>query len=98
MLTTEAGLNDGVALPFLLLGIAVVRGDLLVWGVAVGGGAGAVLGRLVAVGASALREREFLAADFDRWVGLAAGFIVFGAAEARGALGFVAARCTTAPR
>jgi NhaP-type Na+/H+ or K+/H+ antiporter len=33
-LTTEGGLNDGVALPFVFLGIAVARGDSLVYGAA----------------------------------------------------------------
>ncbi|HET7043521.1 MAG TPA: cation:proton antiporter [Gaiellaceae bacterium] len=99
VLTTEAGMNDGAGLPFLLLGVAVARGDSLwawagthlVYSVVVGAVVGAATGRLLAFAASWLREREFLSADFDRWVGLAAAFAVYGLAEAIGSLGFVAA-------
>jgi NhaP-type Na+/H+ or K+/H+ antiporter len=98
VLTSEAGFNDGLALPFLLLGIAVAAdrslwrwaGVDLAYGVGVALVLGALLGRAIAVGASHLREREWLSGDFDRWVGLASAFLVFGAAEAVGALGFVA--------
>jgi NhaP-type Na+/H+ or K+/H+ antiporter len=98
-LTAEAGLNDGLALPFLLLGIAVARGDSLwswggtrlVYGIVAGVAVGAVLGRLLALAAGTLRERGFLSRDFDRWIGLASAFVVYGAAEAAGTLGFVAA-------
>jgi NhaP-type Na+/H+ or K+/H+ antiporter len=99
VLTTEAGLNDGMAMPFLLLGIALARGDSLwgwagtrlVYGVVVGVVVGAVLGRVLAVVSAKLREHELLSADFDRWIGLASAFIVYGAATAVGAFGFVAA-------
>jgi NhaP-type Na+/H+ or K+/H+ antiporter len=99
VLTTEGGLNDGAGLPFLLLGVAVARGDSLwawagtrlVYGVVVGLVVGGVLGRLIVVAATRLRGREFLSDEFDRWVGLAAAFVVYGAAEALGGLGFVAA-------
>ena len=99
VLTTEGGLNDGAGLPFLLLGVAVARGDSLwawagtrlVYGVVVGLVVGVLLGRAVAVAATRLRGRGFLSDDFDRWVGLAAAFLVYGVAEALGALGFVAA-------
>lgn len=99
VLTTEAGLNDGVAMPFLLLGIAVARheslwrwaGTRLVYGLVVAVLVGAVLGRLLACAASRLRENELLSADFDRWIGFASAFVVYGAAAALGAFGFVAA-------
>jgi sodium/hydrogen antiporter len=99
VLTTEGGLNDGVALPFVILGAAVARGDSLwawagahlVYGIVGGLVVGALLGRLIVLTATELRERNFLSDEFDRWVGLAAAFIVYGAAEALGALGFVAA-------
>jgi NhaP-type Na+/H+ or K+/H+ antiporter len=99
VLTTEGGLNDGAVLPFLFLGVAVARGDSLwawagthlVYGIVAGLGVGAALGRLIVLVASRLRERGFLSDDFDRWVGLAAAFVVYGAAEALGAIGFVAA-------
>jgi NhaP-type Na+/H+ or K+/H+ antiporter len=99
VLTSEAGLNDGAAMPFLLLGIAIAGHDSLwrwagvdvVYAVAGGIVLGAALGRGIAIVASKLREREFLADDYDRWVGLAAGLGVYGAAEAVGTLGFLAA-------
>jgi NhaP-type Na+/H+ or K+/H+ antiporter len=99
VLTTEGGLNDGAGLPFLLLGLAVARGDSLwawagtrlVYGVVAGIVVGVVLGRLIVVAATRLRGREFLSDEFDRWVGLAAAFVVYGVAEALGGLGFVAA-------
>ena len=98
-LTAEAGLNDGIGLPFLLLGVAVARGDSLwawagtslVYGLAAGIVAGALLGRLLALAATWGRDRGLLSEDFDRWVGLAAAFLVYGTAEAIGAIGFVAA-------
>jgi NhaP-type Na+/H+ or K+/H+ antiporter len=99
VLTTEGGLNDGVALPFVLLGVAVARGDSLwawagthlVYGIVVGAVVGVLLGRAIVLVASRLRERGFLSDEFDRWVGLAAAFMVYGTAEALGAIGFVAA-------
>jgi NhaP-type Na+/H+ or K+/H+ antiporter len=99
VLTTEGGLNDGIALPFVILGVAVARGDSLwawagthlVYGLVVGLVVGSALGRLLVVAAANLRERGFLSDEFDRWVGLAAAFFVYGAAEALGAIGFVAA-------
>ena len=99
VLTTEAALNDGAAMPFLLLGVAVSRHDSL-WHWAAAGVAyavlgglavGVVLGRVLAVAAKKLRATEFLAQDYDRWVGLAAGLAIFGAAESLGTLGFLAA-------
>jgi NhaP-type Na+/H+ or K+/H+ antiporter len=98
-LTTEGGLNDGVALPFVFLGIAVARGDSLwgwalthlLYGMVVAVVVGAVVGRLAVLAASELRARRFLSDEFDRWVGLAAAFLVYGAAESLGAIGFVAA-------
>ncbi len=86
-------------MPFLLLGIAVARGNSLwawagtrlVYGVVVGLVVGAVLGRLLGNASSRLREHEILSADFDRWIGFASAFVVYGAASALGAFGFVAA-------
>ncbi len=63
----------------------------LVYGVVVGVALGALLGRAIGRAASELREREFLSPLFDRWVGFASALLVFGAAEAVGAIGFVAA-------
>lgn len=99
VLTTEAALNDGAGMPFLLLGLALAgHGSLSRWGAvdlvyAVVGGivVGAVLGRAIAIGANALRAREFLSNEYDRWIGLAAALAVYGAAESLGTLGFLAA-------
>ncbi|HET8606716.1 MAG TPA: cation:proton antiporter [Gaiellaceae bacterium] len=99
VLTAEAGLNDGFTLPFLLLGFAVARheslwrwaGTRLVYGIVVALVVGAALGRLIAWIAVRLRETELFSSDYDRWIGLASAFAIYGAAEALGSFGFVAA-------
>jgi NhaP-type Na+/H+ or K+/H+ antiporter len=101
-LTSEAGLNDGVAFPFVILGtfIAAEGGTGwfsewlvadVVYAIAVGGGLGAAAGYLIAAGARWLRDRGWLLARFDSWLSLAAVLAVYGATELVGAYGFLAA-------
>jgi NhaP-type Na+/H+ or K+/H+ antiporter len=101
-LTSEAGLNDGIAFPFVLLGVFIASeggvGWLSEWlaadvlyAIAVGVGLGAAAGYLTGAGARWLRERDLLLAQFDGWLSLAAVLAVYGATELVGAYGFLAA-------
>ncbi|MQA73577.1 MAG: sodium:proton antiporter [Solirubrobacterales bacterium] len=100
--TGEAGLNDGLALPFLFLGLFMVDqggsgwfGDWLaadvlyaiVVGVAIGGVVGFGLGGL----AVRLRDRRLLAGAFDGWLAIPSVLAIYGLTEIAGAYGFVAA-------
>lgn len=100
--TAEAGFNDALAFPFLLLGFFIARHEGSDWlgewiaadvayavvvGVAIGAGAGYGLARMIVP----LRERELLAHGLDGWVGLAAVLVIYGVTEAAGAYGFLAA-------
>jgi NhaP-type Na+/H+ or K+/H+ antiporter len=101
-LTGEAGLNDGLAFPFLFLGVFVAtRGgqdwigewlaaDVLyaaVVGLAIGG----LGGYGIAAAAVWLRDRELLSAAFDGWLSIPAVLTVYGLTELVGAYGFLAA-------
>jgi len=98
-ITAEAGLNDGLAFPFVLLGLTLAEdGALLeflaadvllalVAGVAVG----AALGVAIAWSIVRLRDRELLAPALDGWVAIAGTLAIYGAAETAGGYGFVAA-------
>ena len=97
-ITAEAGLNDGLAFPFVLLGLAIagetgtvdwLLGDV-VWGLLAGGGIGAALGWGIAASIVRLRDRELLAPALDAWVAVAGTLTIYGAAESAGAYGFVA--------
>ena len=101
-ITGEAGLNDGLALPFLLLGAYVADREgtgwlaewLLadvVWAIAVGVLAGAVLGYGLGGLAVRLRDRELLDPHYDGWLAIAAVLLIYGVTEALSGLGFVAA-------
>lgn len=100
--TGEAGLNDGLAFPFLFLGIFVAAEEGTDWlaewvaadvvyaigvGAAIGGGVGYVLG----AAAAWLRERNLLADAFDGWLAIPSVLAIYALAELVGALGFVAA-------
>jgi sodium/hydrogen antiporter len=98
-ITAEAGFNDGLAFPFVLLGLVVaehsggarwVLADL-VWPIAAGGAIGAGLGYATAWSIVRLRDRELLIGAFDGWVGIAATLLIYGTAESLGAYGFLAA-------
>ena len=101
-LHTEAGINDGLAAPFLLLGLLVAKEDGTGWlgewlaldvlyaiGAAVA--IGAVSGTLIAAGMVRLRERRLLDHEFDQFAAVAAVLVVYGLTETAGAYGFVAA-------
>lgn len=101
-LTSEAGVNDGVAFPFVLLGVFIASEGGIGWlpewlaadviyAITVGVGLGAAAGYLTAGGAHWLRERDLLLAQFDGWLSLAAVLAVYGATELVGAYGFLAA-------
>ena len=100
--TGEAGLNDGLALPFLLLGAYVADregtgwlGDWLltdvVWAIAVAVVVGAAVGYGLAALAVRLRDRELLDPRLDGWLAIAAVLFIYGVTEALAGLGFVAA-------
>jgi sodium/hydrogen antiporter len=103
-LTSEAGLNDGLAFPFTLAAIAMSRlgADpsewftrwLLVdvgWRVGVGLLVGLVVGRLLGRLFFAPRTRRLRLADrAEGFVALAATFLAYGAAELAEGYGFIA--------
>lgn len=101
-LTSEAGLNDGLAFPFVYAGVFLTTSGIAVWGtrwlawelvgkvaigVVMGLAAGWVLARLTfARPARVLRYAE----TAEALVALAAVFLAYGAAEVVGGYGFVA--------
>lgn len=101
-LTGEAGLNDGLAFPFLFLGLFVAEeggsdwlgawllADVL-YAVVAGIAIGAFGGYLLAAAAVEFRKRDLLEPRLDPWMAIAAVLLVYGAAEIAGAYGFLAA-------
>jgi NhaP-type Na+/H+ or K+/H+ antiporter len=98
-LTSEAGLNDGLAFPFTNLAIAVATGGswLVGWVVedvivklAVGVLAGLVAGRCFAWLAFAGRSRQLLARSGEGFVALGATLAVYGVTELLHGYGFLA--------
>ena len=101
-ITGEAGLNDGLAYPFVLLGVILAGAEPAGWAagwlledvayrVGAGLAVGAVLGYGIAAAAVRLRDRDLLAHDFDGWLAIAAVLVIYGAAEIVSAYGFLAA-------
>jgi NhaP-type Na+/H+ or K+/H+ antiporter len=98
-ITGEAGLNDGLAFPFLLLGVAIADGDsLFEWALAdvlyasvTGLAIGAALGWGVSALVVWLRDRGLLASELDAWVAVGAVALIYGASEVVGSYGFLAA-------
>ena len=103
-ITAEAGLNDGLAFPFVILALfAYERGfndvgswwlewlaaDLL-FAVVVGLLIGWVAGRLIAGFTYHVIDREWLANPFDAFVAIGAIFAVYGATELTEGYGFLA--------
>jgi NhaP-type Na+/H+ or K+/H+ antiporter len=101
-ITAEAGLNDGLAFPFVILGLLVaahadgawvaewVLADLL-WAVVVGVGLGAAIGYGLAAAAVWLRRHDLLAPDYDGWLAIPAVLLIYGATEVANGYGFLAA-------
>lgn len=101
-LTAEAGFNDGLAFPFVFLGIFLasesgsgwvlewVLADL-VYAVVVGVAIGALAGRGIAWLVSRLHARGLLAPSLDGWLAIATVVAIYGLTEAVGAYGFLAA-------
>jgi NhaP-type Na+/H+ or K+/H+ antiporter len=100
-LTGEAGLNDGLAFPFVFLGLFVL-GDQRDWGwewltadvlyaIPVGLAIGAGGGWLMAALAVRLRARELLAPQYDGWIAIPTVLAVYGLTELAGGYGFLAA-------
>jgi sodium/hydrogen antiporter len=100
--TAEAGLNDGLAFPFVFIGAYVaaeggtewltewVVADVL-YAVLVGLAAGGAGGFAIAWSFVRLREQRLLGDAFDGWVAIAAVLCVYGLTEVAGAYGFLAA-------
>jgi sodium/hydrogen antiporter len=101
-LTSEAGFNDGLAFPFVFLGIFIVGeggsdwlsewvlADVL-YSIVVGVALGMVCGRGIDRLVSALRQRGWLMERFDAWLAIAAVLAVYGLTELAGGYGFLAA-------
>ncbi len=101
-LTSEAGLNDGLAFPFVYLGMVVAAGagaggivewvaiDVL-YAIAGGVAIGAAGGWLIAAVARRLRERDLLAVELDGWAAIGAVLAIYGVAQVAGTYGFLAA-------
>ena len=101
-LTAEAGLNDGLAFPFVLLGLFVAGeggsswlGEWLAadvaYAVLVALLVGSVAGYWIAGLFVRLRERDLLLRELDGWLAVATVLAVYGLTETAGAYGFVAA-------
>lgn len=101
-LTAEAGLNDGLAFPFVFLGAFVAAeggtGWLTEWlaadvlyAVLAGVALGAAGGYAIAASIAWLRDRRLMIQSLDGWVAVAAVLLVYGLAEVAGAYGFLAA-------
>jgi NhaP-type Na+/H+ or K+/H+ antiporter len=101
-LTGEAGLNDGTAFPFVMLGLGLLGlhelGEAglrwfavdLGWAVAVGLGVGAVLGTTVARIVVYLRRRHAAAVGVDELLLIGLIALSYGTALLAGAYGFLA--------
>lgn len=101
-ITAEAGLNDGLAFPFVILALFAAGRPGAAWlpewiladvvyavmaGIAIGAAAGWALAALIVP----LRSRRLLQPELDGWLPLACVLVVYGAAELVSAYGFLAA-------
>jgi NhaP-type Na+/H+ or K+/H+ antiporter len=103
-LGTEAALNDGLAAPFVLLGIFVagqggtewlfewVAADVL-YAILLGGVIGGVGGYLIGALAVRSRDAELLDQRLDFYVAIPTAILTYGGAELAGGYGFVAVFC-----
>jgi len=101
-LTAEAGLNDGLAFPFVFLGVYVAAEGGSAWlgewlaadvayAVLAGVAIGAAGGYAIAASIVRLRERRLMLDALDGWVAVGAVLLVYGVAEVAGSYGFLAA-------
>lgn len=100
-LTGEAGLNDGLAFPFVFLGLYLLSGEGdwgvewlaadVLYAIPVGLAIGGAGGYLIAALAVWLRQRELLLPQFDGWMAIPTVLTVYGLAELAGGYGFLAA-------
>ncbi len=101
-LTSEAGLNDGLAFPFVLAALAMAAGDGTGWvgewlagdvlyAIAGGLAIGTAVGLVAAWSVKRLRDHDLLAPAFDQYHALATVLIIYGVAEVAGTYGFLAA-------
>jgi NhaP-type Na+/H+ or K+/H+ antiporter len=98
-LTAEAGLNDGLAAPFVLAGVFVAEEQAdwglewfaadVVYAIAVGIAIGAATGTLAAWSVKRLRSRDFLDATFDGFHAIATALVTYGLVEVVAGYGFV---------
>jgi sodium/hydrogen antiporter len=104
VLTTEAGLNDGLAFPFVLLGLTIAIGGFapggwmlewlardVVYRIAIGAASGAALGWLLGKIVFAIPRDNPLARTESGVVALAGVLVCYGATELLEGYGFVAA-------
>src|SRR6187549_3527530 len=101
-LTGEAGLNDGTAFPFVLLGLGLLGlhdlgpggarwlGVDLAWSVAAGLAVGAVLGTAVGALVLYLRRHHKEAVGLDNFLALGLIGLAYGVAQLANGLGFLA--------
>ena len=103
-LTSEAGLNDGLAFPFVMLAIFGFERGFdsfdqwwwewltadLIYAVVAGLLIGALAGRAIAFLTYAVIDRGWLSNPFDTFVAIGAIFAVYGGTELVGGYGFVA--------
>ncbi|HET9286836.1 MAG TPA: cation:proton antiporter [Gaiella sp.] len=100
--TAEAGLNDGLAFPFVVLALFIsgrpgagwlpewVLADV-VYAVLAGVGIGAVGGYGIAAVLLPLRDRRLVREEFDGWIPIASVLVVYAVAELASSYGFLAA-------
>ena len=100
--TAEAGLNDGLAFPFVVLALFVAGQPGVSWlpewalvdvvyAVLAGVAIGAVGGYAIAALLLPLRDRRLVLPELDGWIPIAAVLVVYGATELASAYGFLAA-------
>ncbi len=101
-LTSEAGFNDGLAFPFVFLGVYVAgEGGFgwfsewlaadVVYAITAGIAFGILGGQAIGKGADWLRKHDLLKPQYDGWLAMAAVLAIYGVTEIAGAYGFLAA-------
>ena len=100
-LTAEAGLNDGLAAPFILAGVFVAEQGIgggwgvewlaadVVYAIALGVAVGAAIGIAAAWSVKRLHSADMLLADYDGFHSIATALVIYGLAEVLGGYGFL---------